>query len=34
MFDTWTAGTWAILIVDVIAIVIVVLSRALQSDPW
>ena len=25
MFDTWTAGTWAILIVDVIAIVIVVL---------
>ena len=25
MFDTWTAGTWAILVVDVIAIVIVVL---------
>jgi hypothetical protein len=25
MFDTWTAGTWAILIVDVIAIIIVVL---------
>ena len=25
MFDSWTAGTWAILIVDVIAIVIVVL---------